>query len=124
MKALYSAKTGQSFRVDDLDAIESILFDAGVSWEVYVADVRGHSWDRIRNPVGFLKDRAKKSRTLTRKSSRPVTAAEAADRAYKCDLCGSRVRGEGAVPVDGKAVPCSCASPEWIARQRARGGVR
>lgn len=38
---------------------------------------------------------------------------------YRCGLCGSRVPGEGARLIDGKCVPCSCASPEWIAHQRA-----
>lgn len=112
LKALYFAKTGEHFRVADLDAIESILFGAGVSWEAFVADVRCHSW----------RDRAKKFRTLNRKSNAPITAEEAAEKAYKCQHCGSAVRGVGAVPgPNGKPVPCSCASPDWIARQRARG---
>jgi GntR family transcriptional regulator len=122
LKALYFAIAGEHFRVVDLDSIESILFNAGVSWEIFVADLRRHSWDRITNPIGFLKDRAKKSRTLSTRSSAPVTAAEAAERAYKCQSCGSAIRGIGAVAgSDGKPVPCECASPDWIARQRARG---
>ena len=50
------------------------------------------------------------------------TAAEAAARDYKCLRCFSRTPGESAVPSQGgKLVPCECASPEYIERQRARG---
>jgi hypothetical protein len=121
LKAIYLAKTGEPFRAADLDAIEVMLFRQGVTWEAFVADARGHSWDRINNPVGFLKNRAKNFRGLTGASSRPVTAVEAAAQAYRCQSCGSRVPGQGAQLVGGREVPCVCASPEYIERQRARG---
>ena len=122
LKAIYLAKTGVHFSVVDLDAIEVMLFCAGVTWEVFVADVRRHSWDKIKNPVGFLKNRAKKFRALTQVSRAPVTAAQAAEKDYRCPVCASTVRGEGAViGADGKWWACRCASPEWVARQRARG---
>ena len=40
---------------------------------------------------------------------------------YQCPVCHSKTPGEGAVLINDKSVPCECASPEWIARQRARG---
>jgi hypothetical protein len=49
------------------------------------------------------------------------STAEAEERDYQCPLCSSRVRGEGARLVDGKVVPCSCASAEYVARLRERG---
>jgi hypothetical protein len=121
LKAIYLAKTGESFPVADLDAIEATLVGVGITWDAFVADIRGHAWDRITSPIGFLKNRAKKFRALTRATSRPVTAAEAAIKNYRCPLCSSTVPGEGARRIDGKTVPCSCASPEYVARQRARG---
>jgi len=121
LKAIYLAKTGEHFAVSDLDAIESMLVAAGISWESFAADARGHSWGRITNPVGFLKNRAKNFRAMTLASMPPVTAAEAADRTYKCPFCDSRVRGEGVRLIDGKLVPCSCASPEYVSHQRERG---
>lgn len=125
LKAIYFAKTGESFRVADLDAIESILFGASITWETFVADIRGHSWERIRNPIGFLKNRAKHFHALNRTCCGPVTASEAADRDYRCNECGSTVRGEGVlIGADREWVPCKCASPEYVARQRARGVFR
>lgn len=121
LKAIYFAKTGEQFRIADLDAIEASLVAAGVTWEAFAADVRAHSWDRIKNPVGFLKNRAKNFRAITRRSTAPVTAAEAAVQNYRCPICSSRTPGEGARIVSGRWEPCTCAGPEYIQRQRARG---
>jgi hypothetical protein len=121
LKAIYLAKTGESFRVADLDAIESILFAAAITWEIFAAEARKHAWSSITNPVGFLKSLAKRFRAKTQVSSPPLTAAEADAKNYRCDICGSPARGQGARLIDGKEVPCSCASPEYIAHQRARG---
>ena len=121
LKAIFQAKAGVAIRVSDLDAIESTLAGVGVTWEVFVAEVRGHAWDRVKNPVGFLKHFAQKFRAKTQPASAPVTAAEAAARDYKCPKCFTKKRGEGAVLVACKWVPCECASPEYIAHQRERG---
>lgn len=48
-------------------------------------------------------------------------AAEVDLRDYRCSACGSTKRGEGMRLVDRKPVPCSSASPEYIARHRASG---
>jgi hypothetical protein len=121
LKALYRAKTGSAIRTSDLDAIESTLVAGGVTWEAFVAEVRGHAWGSVKNPVGFLKHFSKTFRAKTQPASAPVTAAEAAARNYQCPKCFSKKPGEGSRLEDGKPVPCECASPEWIERQRVRG---
>ena len=121
LKAIYQAKTGTAIRASDLDAIESNLVGMGVTWEVFVAEFRGHAWDRVKNPVGFLKHFSKKFRAKTQPANAPVTAAEAAARDYQCPACFSKKPGEGSRLEAGRAVPCECASPEYIARQRERG---
>jgi len=105
-----------------LDAIRVNLEFSGVSFDEFVAEVRKHIGGQWRNPAGFLRDLSKRFRAKTRPASRPVTAAQAAEQNYQCPICHSRVRGQGAVlNADRQEVPCVCASPEWIERQRARG---
>ena len=50
-------------------------------------------------------------------------AAEAALREYQCPRCFSKKPGEGSRLVNGKPIPCECASPEHIEYLRARGIV-
>jgi hypothetical protein len=122
LKAIFQAKTGSPIRMSDLDAIESTLAAAGVTWEAFVAEGRGHAWNSVKNPVGFLKHLSKKFRTKTQLSNRPVTATEAAARDYRCSKCSSKRPGEGAIcTTEGNWEPCSCASPEWVDHQRTRG---
>lgn len=120
VKAIAS-RAGVSFRARDLDEIESHLISKGVSWEHFASEARTHSWGRIKNPIGFLKSLAKRFKLLTRPATAPVTAAEAVDQNYQCPTCNSRVKGEGAILIDGKFQPCPCASQDYIDRQRARG---
>src|SRR5258708_40327403 len=87
----------------------------------FVELVRKHAQNDWRNPPGFLRDLSKRFRAKTRAAAGPVTAAETARKNYRCDICSSVVPGEGARLIDGKFVPCSCASAEYIARERARG---
>jgi len=121
LKAIFQAKTGTAIRVNDLDAIESTLVGAGLTWEVFVDEVQGHAWKRVTNPVGFLKHFAKTFRAKTQPASAPVTSTEAAARNYQCPQCFSKKPGEGSRLEGGTPVPCECASAEWIERQRARG---
>jgi hypothetical protein len=86
-----------------------------------VGEVRRHAWDSIKNPVGFLKNLAKTFRARTKVTIAPKTAREIKATNYRCPICGSRTLGEGARLVDGKISPCSCASEEYIARERIRG---
>ena len=120
LKAIYLAKTGERFRVADLDAIETLLNGRGITWETFAIEARKHAWNRIENPVGFLKSLAKRFGAKL-PSSPPLTAAEVDLRDYRCSACGSTKRGEGMRLVDRKPVPCSCASPEYIARHRVSG---
>ena len=122
LKAIYEAKAGERITIEVLDAIRLNLYTTGVDMSDFVVEVKKHVQNQWRNPSGFLRDLSKRYRAKTRVAGAPVTAAEAAERTYQCPLCASRVRGEGAVLGDDrKAAPCTCASPEWIARQRARG---
>jgi hypothetical protein len=122
LKAIYQAKAGEPITVELLRAIRTNLELAGVPIADFVAAVRKQAPNKWRNPPGFLRDLSKRFHAKTRVAAQPVTAAEAAARDYQCPKCFSRRQGEGAVPgCDGLPVPCTCASPEWIARQRARG---
>jgi hypothetical protein len=122
LKAIYQDKAGEPITIDLLDAIRVNLECANVSISDFVAEVKKHAQNEWRNPPGFLRDLSKRYRAKTRVAGAPITAAEAALQNYRCAVCSSRTPGEGALLIDGKAIPCSsCASPEWIARQRARG---
>lgn len=122
LKAIYQAKVGEQITVEVLDAIRVNLSLAGVDLSEFVAEVKKHAQNPWRNPPGFLRDLSRRYRARTRVAGAAVTAAEAEAKNYRCSLCKSTVRGEGAVlDSQGKAIPCTCASPEWVARQRARG---
>ena len=86
----------------------------------FVAEVRKHAQNPWRNPPGFLRNLSKSFLAKTRPAGAPITAAQAAERNYRCPICGSRNPGEGARLVDGKFVPCSCATEEYISRERER----
>jgi hypothetical protein len=108
--------------IDVLSSIRSNLELTLVSMDDFVLEVRKHAQNDWRNPPGFLRDLSKRFRAKTRPASAPVTAAEAEEKNYRCPHCSSRVRGEGVIlGANGKPAPCSCASPEYIARQRERG---
>jgi hypothetical protein len=121
LKALYQSKTGEPITIDLLTAIRGDLELGGVSFGAYLAEVRKHSTNEWRNPPGFLRSLSQRFRAKTRPASDPVTAADADEINYRCPLCDSRIRGQGASLMDGKFVPCSCASADWLARQRAKG---
>jgi len=93
-----------------------------VTLSEFVEEVRKHAGNKWKNPPGFLRDLSKRFRAKTRAAPVPITAEEAAARGYQCPKCFSREPGVGAV-LDGEnnAVPCICASAEYIARQQERG---
>lgn len=118
LKAIHLAKAGEPITTNALDKICSILASRGVDTDTFLeADVRPRLAGEWNNPTGLLLHLARDSQGKQLNASAPVTAAEAADRNYKCPLCGSRTRGEGArLGADGKTcVACSCASPEYVA---------
>jgi hypothetical protein len=121
LKAIYLAKAGEPITIDLLTAIRGDLELSGVSFGAFLVEVKKHSANEWRNPAGFLRDRAKRFRAKTRPATAPVTAAEAEESSYQCPICRSRDRGGGAQLIAGKIVACSCATPEYIARQRERG---
>jgi len=122
LKAIYQSKSGEPITLGVLSAIRSNLELTLVTMDDFVLEVRKHAKNDWRNPPGFLRDLSKRFRAKTRPASAPVTAAEAEEKNYRCPLCSSRVRGEGAtLNANGKPAPCECASPDYIARQRERG---
>ncbi len=122
LKAIYQSKSGEPITIDVLSSIRSNLELTLVAMDDFVLEVRKHAKNDWRNPAGFLRDLSKRFRSKTRLAGTPVTAAQAAERNYRCQFCGSRTPGEGALLIDGKKVaPCSCASEDYIARERARG---
>ncbi len=125
LKAIFLKKAGEPITIAVLDAIRVNLGLTGVSFGDFVAEVRKHITNAWRNPAGFLLHLSKRFRARTRPASDPVTAAEAEKKNYRCSICHSTVRGQGAVLDDDRnEVPCVCASPDWIERQRARGLFR
>lgn len=124
LKAIYQAKTGEPITTELLRALRVILELSGVSLGDFVVEVRKHTENRWKNPPGFLRDLSKRFHAKTRAAARPVTAAEAALRDYQCPRCFSKKPGEGSRLVNGKPVPCECASPERIEYLRARGIVK
>jgi hypothetical protein len=121
LKAIYLAKAREPITIDLLDAIRLNLELNGVTIGDFVAEVKKHVGNRWRNPAGFIRNLSQCFRLKTQPASDPVMAAEAEEKNYRCLLCSSRVRGEGVILTNGKEAPCSCASPEYIARLRARG---
>jgi hypothetical protein len=122
LKAIYQEKAGEPITIEVLDAIRLNLELARVTMSEFIFKVRKHAGNNWHNPAGFLRALSKRFRAKTRAAAGPVTAAEAEARNYRCPICTSTTPGEGAVPDgNGGFVPCTCASPEWIARQRARG---
>ena len=123
LKAIYQAKAGAPITIEVLRAIRDDLELIGVGMGEFVSALKeSHIQSEWRSPAGFLRDFAKRFRSKTRVASRPMTAAEAEARDYQCKICFSKMPGEGILQGDnGTLKQCSCASPEYIARQRERG---
>jgi hypothetical protein len=123
LKAIYQAKAGTPITIEVLSAIRENLELTAVDMGEFVAAVKeSHIRSEWRTPAGFLRDFSKRFRSKTRVAGRPITAAEAEARDYQCKICYSKTPGEGILQGDnGTFKPCSCASPEYIARQRERG---
>jgi hypothetical protein len=122
LKAIYLSKAGHSITIAVLDSIRLNLELNRVTMGDFVSGLkRQHLAGNWKNPPGFLRSLSKNFRAKNQPASEALTAAEAEEKNYQCQICSSRVRGEGALARDNKMVPCSCADPEWIARQRARG---
>lgn len=122
LKAIYLAKAAEPIPVVVLSAIRTNLELTQVTLDEFVDELKKHhlqgNW---RNPAGFLIDFSRRYRSKIRSASAPLTAAEAEEKNYRCLICSSTVRGEGVRLVDDKLVPCSCASHEYISRERERG---
>jgi hypothetical protein len=84
LKAIYAAKTGGPITFEVLDAIRVNLELGGIAMRDFVAEVKRHTKNEWRNPPGFLRDLSKQFRLKTRTVGSPVTAAEAAEKNYRC----------------------------------------
>jgi hypothetical protein len=121
LRAIYKDKAGEPITIYLLDAIRLNLECASVSMSDFVAEVKKHTQNEWRNPPGFLRNLSQRYRAKTCVAGSPITAAELVAQKYRCGVCGSRTPGEGALLIEGKPAACTCANPEWIARQQARG---
>jgi hypothetical protein len=121
LKAIYLAKANEHIAIDLLDAIRANVECAGGTMADFVSLLKKHIAGNWLNPPGFVRHLSQRYRSKTRVAGAPVTAAEAAAKNYRCEICSSKTPGEGIVFADDKFAPCSCASPEYIERERARG---
>jgi hypothetical protein len=87
----------------------------------FVSEIRTHAANNWWNPVGFVKSCVKKFHARTARTAMPRTKGEVDEANYRCPICQSRKRGEGVRLIEGKLVPCECASSEYIAQQTKRG---
>jgi len=112
LKAMVLEKTGKAIEQEVLDEVSSNL--GGAVTQEFVDEIKPHIGNNLTNPVGFIR---KRSRRRIRPASAPETVK------YKCSVptCGSTVRGEGIRLVNGRPVPCTCASPEYIRKMIAKG---
>lgn len=122
LKYLYARKTGDAPTIDVLETVEVNLLTTGAEISAFVAEIRNnHLAGNWQNPPGLLKKLSRDFRTRARKAAPPVTAQEAADRDYRCVICGSRKRGEGMKLVDKVWMACECATPEYVDKMREKG---
>lgn len=112
---MYIKRMGEPITQKLLDALRSNL--GGEITQAFISELRTHN-GKFTNFPGFL---LKLSRGKARAASAPRTVAEAAAAAYRCATCKSKVPGHGCLLVDGKFVPCECASPEYVAEMTANG---
>lgn len=122
LKAIYLAKAREHMTIDLLDAIRMNLECAGVGMSDFVALVKKHSRGNWNNPPGLVRYLSQTFSAKIRPTGAPVTAAEAAAKNYRCEICFSRIPGEGVRQgPDGTFIPCTCAGPEYIAHLQERG---
>lgn len=121
IKAVAKAKLGHDLPLEDFRWILETLELQGVSGEEYIAEVRKHSGNLWKNPIGMLKSLAKGFRRKLKPAGPPITKAQFEDLNYRCLQCTSTIRGEGAHLVAGGFVPCECASEEFIEKLKAKG---
>ena len=116
LKAIFTEKTGQTITLVVLDTIRANL--GGDITQEFVDHVRSNPGS-FKNLAGYLRKESKNFRRNARSAASPLTAAQAADLAYQCRICFSRDRRGGVLPGD-PPIPCSSATPEYIAELRAR----
>jgi hypothetical protein len=121
LRAILELKLGTSVCIDDWDWIEVQIECRGIDWMAFVGDIRKHATNKWHNPVGFVKNFVKTFRARMASAATPKTKGEVERATYKCPICYSRKRGEGARFIDGKFVPCECASDQYIEEQIRRG---
>jgi hypothetical protein len=114
---------GQLLTEHTLRLIRDTLELRGVTLAEFVTDVRLHFRNAIRNPSGFLINRARHFGTLSRPAVAPPAAATAPKHAEvdRGDAC----KGDRLVIKDQQIQPCpKCSTPEfrreWLQREAER----
>jgi Helix-turn-helix domain len=99
----------------------------GVTLERFVGAIRTQFGNNIKNPAGFLLDRARKIRSLLDAAVPPAAAPKAPASEDRCESCGG-ARGRGLIRAAEGIVPCTtCASPGFRAEfseKEARRRIR
>lgn len=133
LKALVAAKShnGQRLRKPDLEQIEESLeeHNATIADLIEMLTDQGHVWNRWKNPIGLVKDKARqyKAQNANTYVPKPYNAPrehaarpESKPEPAKCPDCFCE-QGKGAVLEGDFFAPCKCATPEfadYLARKR------
>ncbi len=118
---------GQPLTRAVLQGVLEALELRGVTLERFVDAIRTQFGNNIKNPAGFLLDRARKIRSLLDAAVPPAAALKAPASEDRCECCGG-TRGCGLIRAAEGIVPCpACASPGFRAEfseKEARRRIR
>jgi hypothetical protein len=112
---------GQSLTEHTLRLIRDTLELRGVTLDAFVVDVRPHFRNDILNPSGFLIDRARRFRQLSRPAAVAVAPTPVESTATVCGSC----KGQNFLLTEKEIKPCpECSTAEfrrnWEAKEAAR----
>jgi hypothetical protein len=113
---------GQVLTEHTLRLVRDILELRGITFDEFVADVRPHFRNNILNPSGFLIDRVRRFRQLSRPAVVPIPPTQIA--ATPIEVCGG-CKGQKFVLTAKEIQPCpECSTAEfrkdWEAKEAAR----
>jgi hypothetical protein len=112
---------GQVLTEHTLRLIRDTLELRGITFDEFVADVRPHFRNNIRNPSGFLIDRARRFHQLSRPAAVAVASTQVESTATVCGAC----KGQKFLLTEKEIKPCpECSTAEfrrnWEAKEAAR----
>lgn len=106
---------GQPLTRSALQSIREALELRGVTLERFVDAIRPQFGNKIKNPAGFLLDRARKVRGILDAARPPNVPPKAHASEDRCEECGE-IPGRGLIRASGGISPCpTCATPEFRA---------